>query len=151
LIYETYPVYDEALLCIKELQSLWGQIGDVYNNLSGCFEKLSKSFGGVKFPSPEEFGDAPQVPEMWPFEHNTDCYSKSSKVFSQLGTVYNEQSKGCFTSLNQMLNYSKKETESVQSLFNLWTSYSNEYRVKNNELLKKKEVLFAKPDIVKWK
>lgn len=50
-----------------------------------------------------------------------------------------------------MLNYSKKETESIQSLFNLHSSYSSEYRLKDNELKNKKELLFLKPDLLKWK
>lgn len=84
------------------------------------------------------------------FLKNFKAYHKSAEIFKKLGSNYQDQGTDTFTTLNRMLYYSKKETESVQDLFTKWTTYTSQYKNRLEGLQKKKEDLWNKGETKKW-
>lgn len=128
LIFDSYPIYDESILLVKELESLLQKVGATYSSLAECYERLSTSYL-------EAFESTKQTL----LEKNHNLYNKSAQVFKELGKVYDCTSKDYFDTLNGMINYSKKEIESIQDLFRKWTQYTVGYKDRATALIKKKE------------
>ena len=147
MVYESYPIWDEALLIVKELQDLWTKIGATYGSLSACFSKLSKCYkdANTSLGAVKELGMETSL-----FLKNFKAYHQSSEIFKKLGSTYNEFGSDTFITLNRMLYYSKKETESSQDLFTKWTTYASQYKDRATELRKRKEDLWNKGETKKW-
>lgn len=60
-------------------------------------------------------------------------YRKTSETFKSLSDVYRNSSKDFFITVNGMINYSKKETESIQDVLFLLENLKNKSCLKNGQ------------------
>jgi hypothetical protein len=147
LAFDSFPIFDEALLIIKDIEELWCKVGTAYGALASCFTKLSNCYKEVNTSLGKEH-DLGMETSL--FLKNFKAYHKSAEIFKKLGSNYQDQGTDTFTTLNRMLDYSKKETESVQDLFTKWTTYTSQYKNRQEGLQKKKEDLWNKGETKKW-